>query len=313
MKPSLIKKLFQPYLDKPLSSEEEAIISDWEKENSEMIRNLPPEGKLPMDEVEYRMRENIRSGMKSPFFRKLYPTGFFIRAAAVLLLAVSFSLLLLVKPGSGGYQLVEAPSGEKVFIVLPDGSQVWLNAGSKMKYAKDFQVREVFLLNGEAYFDVKHLENRPFVVRHEAVYVKVLGTAFNVRAYKGNETRVTVDRGRVEVGEKQTKYTILTPNKEIVLNKNRPSYAAVRRVDAPKISAWKSDQVHLYDVSFEDIILSIENNYGVQVHYPLEMKDSISAFHYSTATHLTNVLSMLEMIYGIHYKITGKEVYLSKK
>lgn len=295
MKPSIIRNIFEAYLHEPLSSEEKAIIEKWEDENTNLIRGLLPEGRTPLAEIELKMREKIRHSIGYPIFTKRY-VATFIGKAAVIFIVVSFLLFTFVKVRSQKYQLVESPRGKKVFLTLPDGSQVWLNAGSEIKYSKDFFVREVSLLKGEAYFDVKHIEKRPFYVRHEGVYVKVLGTAFNVRAYNSNETRVTVNRGRVEVGEKHIKYAVLTPNEEIIFTKNIPSFIAVREVDAQKISAWKSDQIHLYNISFEDIVLSIENNYGVKIHYPSEMNKGIYVLHYSTNTDITHVLSMLEMI-----------------
>src|SRR2546423_14261851 len=95
--------------------------------------------------------------------------------------------------------------GSRSKLVLPDGSTVWLNAGSKLTYNKDFgnNIREVSLV-GEAFFDVMHIPDVPFVIETPTAVVKVLGTSFNVKAYPNETTTETsVIRGRVEISPRQ--------------------------------------------------------------------------------------------------------------
>jgi transmembrane sensor len=150
---------------------------------------------------------------------------------------------------------------------------------------------------------------------HDRFYAKVLGTAFNVKVYGEKDVRVTVTRGKVEVGRENKSYTVLTRDKEIILPRKAIQNAvAVRSIDAQKVSDWMSHKIHLYDVSFEDIILSIEDNYDVQVSYPEDlMKRSISTLHYSSDKSLQEVLEIIKMIHKLDYKVEGKEVYLIKK
>ncbi len=102
--------------------------------------------------------------------------------------------------------VVATRKGSKTNLVLPDGTKVWVNADSRLSYGKNFgnQLREVYL-EGEAYFDVAEDKRKPFIVHTNNIDVKVLGTAFNVRAY-GNEvnTQTTLLRGSVEVMLKKT-------------------------------------------------------------------------------------------------------------
>ena len=122
------------------------------------------------------------------------------------------------------YNEIVAKRGTKTKIILPDGSQVWLNSDSKLSYGVRFNdsIREVSL-EGEAYFDVIKDKKRPFVVVTNALNIRVLGTAFNIKSYAEDATiETTLIRGMIEVrknNEPATKKIILTPNEKLIYNK----------------------------------------------------------------------------------------------
>ena len=122
------------------------------------------------------------------------------------------------------YNEVVAKRGTKTKIILPDGSQVWLNSDSKLSYGARFNdtIREVSL-EGEAYFDVIKDKNRPFVVMTNDLNIRVLGTTFNIKSYAQDATiETTLIRGMIEVrknNEPATKKIVLTPNEKLVYNK----------------------------------------------------------------------------------------------
>lgn len=120
---------------------------------------------------------------------------------------------------------VEAPYGSKTKLYLPDGTLVWLNAGSKMSYAQDFGINERSLnLSGEAYFEVTRNEEIPFKVHTEELDVKVLGTKFNFRNYKDDlEAKVCLLEGKVALNTRQ-KETILHPDQQALLDKKQENY-----------------------------------------------------------------------------------------
>ncbi len=123
------------------------------------------------------------------------------------------------------YNEIVAKRGTKTKIILPDGSQVWLNSDSKLSYGARFNdtIREV-LLEGEAYFDVIKDKNRPFVVMTNALNIRVLGTTFNIKSYAQDATiETTLIRGMIEVrknNEPATKKIVLTPNEKLIYNKS---------------------------------------------------------------------------------------------
>ncbi len=116
---------------------------------------------------------------------------------------------------------VNTRPGSKTNILLPDGTKVWLNSGTKLKYKKDFLQNREIELSGEAFFDVVHLEKNPFIIRCNQVNIKVLGTAFNVKAYSDDNTVETcLLRGLIELNtdnDPERKF-LLKPNEKIIVS-----------------------------------------------------------------------------------------------
>lgn len=154
----------------------------------------------------------------------------------------------------------------KQFVNLPDGSSVLLNEGSELSYSDSFgkRAREV-ALTGEGYFDVRHDPSKPFKVLTGKVTTTVLGTAFNVRAYPGQqEIKVTVTRGKVQVGDDQRTFGVITPDQQIAVNTATNDFVKTD-FDAEKAEAWKSRYLILDDVSMEDAVKTMEKKYKVKI------------------------------------------------
>jgi transmembrane sensor len=269
-----------------------------------------------MAEIENKMLRNIHNQMHEEAKTKPMYGSILLKVAASIVLVLLASYLFFYQEQATSLVTVRAPKGVRKFLLLPDSSKVWLNAGAVLQYSKNFHAnRQINLLEGEAFFDVKHHESSRFVVYHKGYYAKVLGTAFNVKISRERDLRVTVTRGKVEVGDEKSKYTILTPNKEMVLsNIAARATRTIRTIDAIKVSGWVNNQIHLYDVPFDHIIASIEGNYNVKISYPTDkMKNEVSTLHYCSGKSLAEVLEMIKLIHGLEYKIEGKEVYLSSR
>ena len=217
------------------------------------------------------------------YFRKIWA------AAALLILLVGASFFLYnrgsVHPGQ--QNTIVTRLGSKSGLTLPDGSEVWLNADSKIEYSRDFgkDTREV-TLTGEAYFDVAKDSLRPFIVRTAFMDVKVLGTAFNIRAYKNEiNSQATLVRGAVEVDLKNRggKTIFLKPNEKIVVKNNSDNNAenagkqnsgepeivvtkvSVLSDEVPAEALWIKNKLAFDQMRFEDIALELERWYGVKI------------------------------------------------
>lgn len=151
-------------------------------------------------------------------------------------------------------------------INLPDGSIVLLNSNSKLDYPASFKgkSREVFL-TGEAWFDIKHNPQQPFLVHTGSITTKVLGTSFNIKAYPvEDKVSVTVTQGRVEVRNKKHTLGILKKDQQLTIDKFAQTHQQ-EDVNAEEVLAWKKDDLIMDDISFEQAIKMIEEIYHVQV------------------------------------------------
>lgn len=225
--------------------------------------------------------------------------------------------------------IVSTKNGSKSKIELPDGTQVWLNAGSKIKYDENYgkESRELSL-TGEAYFDVAHDANKPFILHTGKMDVKVLGTVFNVKAYPGDDvTEAALIRGSIEVtfpGRPQEKL-ILKPNDKIsIVNKDentavdtvRLSRAIDKEIPAIMVSsiqyepadstiietAWVNNKLIFRSKTFEELARDIERWFNVTV----RVEDSSILSKKFTGTFsnetITDALDALSLSYTLHYK-----------
>ncbi len=158
------------------------------------------------------------------------------------------------------------PRTENRFLLLPDSTQVWLNAASSIEYPQTFDAsRRVVALKGEAFFDVKHADKIPFIITTGEVTTEVLGTAFNIKAYPDMEkVTVSVKRGKVRVSfaEKQVatleqgQEVSVTPKVEMVKER------VIRESDA---AVWQQGKLVYDDDTVEDIVKDMERVFGVSV------------------------------------------------
>ncbi|KIC94830.1 FecR family protein [Flavihumibacter solisilvae] len=233
---------------------------------------------------------------------------------------------------------VSTGNGSKSKTVLPDGTQVWLNAGSKLVYNKDFgQEKREATLTGEAYFDVVKDPSQPFIIHTSQIDIRVLGTAFNVRSYPGDKTtEASLIRGSIEVRihERPEEKILLKPNEKLVVN-NDPGatqvkdivHKAARKAEPlvviDRINYWPSDSTILEtswmdnklifrDESFAELALRMERWFGVEISFNDEglQKERLTGI-FKTET-LQQALDALQIVSPFRYRIEGNKVYLFK-
>jgi ferric-dicitrate binding protein FerR (iron transport regulator) len=221
---------------------------------------------------------------------------FYYRIAAVILLP------LLIAGAIGLYRHEAAKSydqvawaeihstmGSRVSFNLPDGTKGWLNSGSTLKYALNFEDNRRIELEGEAYFDVTPDKSNPFYVRTPEVQIRVLGTTFNLKAYPDDKTvETTLLTGTLEIqtlsevgGEKQT--IVLKPNQKATFQKNTDRLSigekqsvpekmqgvqavrVSRNVDTVPVVAWKNHKLVFVNEPFESLLVKMERWYDVEI------------------------------------------------
>lgn len=158
---------------------------------------------------------------------------------------------------------LDVPRGGQYNIQLADGTQVWLNAQSKLHYPLQFtQSTRTVTLEGEAYFEVAHNPKQPFVVKFQNNEINVLGTVFNVQAYSsnGNNTQTTLLSGRISL-KTNSEQVILSANEQAVINN---STINVKNVDAERYALWKEGVIVLDKQNIQQIIPQLERWYDVE-------------------------------------------------
>lgn len=263
-------------------------------------------------------------------------------AAAVVLIAIS--VISFYEKGNANIsttnntQTLVADKGTKTRTILPDGSTVWVNAGSHISYSKDFsgKTREV-TLDGEAYFDVVKQPQRPFIVHVSGYDIRVLGTAFNVKSYPEDKTvETTLLRGLVQVtkqGTQQQKPIMLHPNEKLILNKvaantteklpvnaedipQKKIAFTIKRLDSSVLeserieTAWVYNRLEFRGDSFEEIAGKLDRWYNVEIYFD---DDDVKQLHFTGSFENETVQQALEAlktasVFG--YTINGNEIHI---
>ncbi|SHE48719.1 FecR family protein [Pedobacter caeni] len=220
-----------------------------------------------------------------------------------------------VKPGNL-YNTIETPRGGQYQINLPDGSKVWLNAETKLKFPVTFadkKERKVEL-SGEAYFEVAKLKTQgikmPFIVSSSGQKVEVLGTHFNVNAYRDeNNTKTTLLEGLVRVSG------LLTPHGAILKPGQQASLSAtaltLKNVDTEQAIAWKNGLFMFNNEPLSHVMKEVSRWYNVEVEYKGDFSAVVIGGSVSKFTNIKEVLDVLALAGKISFKTAGNKVIVS--
>lgn len=257
----------------------------------------------------------------------------------LLTLYVTFYFLLKNRDSNAiVYNEIIVPLGEKAQLVLSDGTHIWLNSSSKLKYPVTFNAsnRTVYL-EGEAFFDVTKKGKTPFIVSTPDLNVKVLGTAFNVKNYPGDKkAETTVIRGLVSVERKneQSEAILLKPHENFVLNtvaepeveaekpnadKERTSVPATikpivnKTVNVEAITSWKDQMLVFSDEPLEEVALKMERWYNVKIYIQNEeLRKERYRGKFVNNENFYQVLEAIKFTTPIKYKVKNNEIFLDK-
>ncbi|MCS3798660.1 FecR family protein [Niastella sp. OAS944] len=219
------------------------------------------------------------------------------------------------------YNLLSTPKGGQYFLELPDGSKVWLNAASSIRYPTAFNNKERLVeLTGEAYFDIKKNQNIPFRVHftssskdggdREGV-IEVMGTQFNVNAYNDESTiRTTLLEGKVKIASSDKNTAILMPGQQAQIKNTSIGNGHIRvvnDVDTEEAIAWKNGLFYFDNVDIQAIMRQLARWYKVQVIFKGKIPARRFAGQVSRNSNLSQVLKILELS-KIHFTVEGDVV-----
>jgi len=196
--------------------------------------------------------------------------------------------------------------GEHAHIELSDGTQIWLNAGSVLKYPKEFKgdTREVYL-SGEAFFDVAKDKKHPFIIHTNKMDTKVLGTSFNVQAYPDQTTQeVSVATGRVNVKSTVTDENVyVTPGQKVVFKSQDNKLQAFKDIPVNTISLWRKNIMVFEETPLPEVVATINRNYNVSIEVKNKSLNDLKISAYFKELPADQVIGLVCNIINAQYKM----------
>ena len=209
------------------------------------------------------------------------------------------------------HTLVVGKGGE-FCVQLSDGTKVYLNSDSKLRYPTTFtqDERQVYL-EGEAYFEVKHDKSHPFIVQSKNFTIKVLGTSFNVSNYKDDDvSKVVLLEGSVQVNKADKKYE-LKPNEAIEIKGNS---VQIKQVNAVNAISWKNEKFYFSNERLEVVMMKLARWYDVNLFYT---NQTIKDYHFSgfipKYADITKAFDILELTTDVQFEIKDRTVIITRR
>lgn len=305
------KKILDRYNDGSANETEKAMVDAWYRSyrNNEVSPDMEEAGNL-----RNRMLENINTATRRR------------RVISMPLLRIAAGITLFVTAAFFGWRLTRATKDEPIAyttfttkvndmkeLQLPDGTAIWLNAAGKLKVPETFngKQREVILEEGEAFFEVKHDPTHPFIVHTSPINVQVLGTSFNIKAYKGlSNISVTVATGKVGVTGGAKTLAMLTPGQQLSYD-IKTGTTSQKEVNTEHIQSWKKGTTYLDQASFKELALTVKNLYGFNIKAG---STKVSNYHFSLRLlHSLNkqqVIALISQLHHTHYRKEGNDIVL---
>lgn len=210
----------------------------------------------------------------------------------------------LPKSATIAYNTISTSKGNQYQILLPDGTKVWLNAASSLKYPEVFTGNErKVILSGEAYFEVAKNKDMPFIVQTRNQDVQVLGTHFNINSYSDEQSiKTTLLEGAIKVTNANFSKILKPGEQSLVENNGLGNINVIKNIDVDSEIAWKKGLFSFNNVALKTILIQLERWYDIKIDY-----QSIPDKRYNgmvpRKSNLSEVLNMLELTGNISFKI----------
>jgi ferric-dicitrate binding protein FerR (iron transport regulator) len=239
--------------------------------------------------------------------------------------AVAALVLLLVTTAVGVHEwtvrnnqeifTVEVPMGEKSKLHLPDGSTVWINAGSQIQYTSLFNVCDrTVALTGEAYFEVKKQNNKPFIVRLHDYDIEVKGTKFNVSSYESEKYAVTtLMEGAISLRYNGKEFD-MKPGETLLIDIREKTLCRRLSNTAPYRS-WTEDRIEFDEITLHDLFnrLSREYNVRIRIDPKIDLNTLLLSVSFNNRETIDEIFYGISKVTSIQYKCKNDTIYVSKK
>lgn len=298
------KELIYKYFDRQTDPQEMETIKSWTEASDENLAALLEERKIYDASIVSGKQIKQISSKRNKLIRNVYRYA----CASLLVIGVMLGLGILSNRPGDGVTTISVPPGQRTSITLPDGSLVWLNAGTVMTYASDFEKNREVQIDGMAYFDVVHDEKRPFVVHTFLMDIQVLGTTFDVNADSNLhifETALMTGSVHLSPSSGQGNEIDLDPHQKVVLNDGKFVVSEIESFDPYK---WKEGLYCFRDKRFSEIIADLERYYDQDIIYeenPTLEKTPLTG-KFRIADGLDYALQVLQA--GLNFKYTRESL-----
>jgi len=328
-------KLIEDYSKKNIRNEDLTDLLIWvdsSQQNQQIFRetlkaleaadyyvNRPVHQQKSWSAIQKHIEKN--STEKSPVVRRINYRNYLKIAAAIVVIALLPLLYfkqLRSEKNSVAYNEIYNPKGQKRLVTMPDGSNIYLNGDSKIRYAQDFNTgKRTVYLEGEAFFDVQHRSKQPFTVYTGKVSTTVLGTSFNINAYPSlKDITITVHSGKVGVLIKNKGKTapaqFLLPNEQLTINKS--GWPAVKKsVNAIDFDSWREYKLFFYDKPLSEIAEVIAREYDLDILIKTEaLKDMKLTAKFDKCS-AKQIMETIAKLTGSKYKIYENKVIIYER
>lgn len=337
MQPTRLNYLFNRYLSNELTPSERL---EWlnyinDDNNADTLRELVDRVRLtdiPASEQSSERAENIINAILAHKEAPILPlrhrsTGRLLKRWAIAASILVIAGLLIFQLGKNRHNpavavttasmdsLVQSVAQKRKYIVLEDGSRVVLNQHSTLSHPNSFlnnMTREVYL-TGEGYFDISHDDHKPFIVHTGSLTITVLGTAFNIKAYKDQpDITVTVTQGKVRVDNAQRSIGIITPNQQITVNAGSGEIQQ-HAVNAVAVTEWQHKELVFDDTPLSEVAVALQMQFNVPVIFDdPSLKDFRITASLINNEPLDQVLEVITKINKLKYSRQDGHVVISR-
>lgn len=210
------------------------------------------------------------------------------------------------------YEEISVPKGEQAQFIFQDGSRVYLNSGSKLRFPKKFGLRERKVeLEGEGFFEIASNKKRPFVVDMKSISITVSGTSFNTKAYPDEDfISVSLESGDIELGGIIPDPFYVKPGEKVVYNREYGTYEIIRAKNIRSYSAWKQKKLVFEDTPLAEVTATLSRAFDVRFEIPDQAVLKYNFTLYTDKNDLHFILKELEKIAPIYFEIKEDCIYI---
>lgn len=359
-----IETLFLAYLEGKISSEDEQFLLEWLKNHPSSLKDFSDfrriwnmsklAGTMEDDAIELgwmQLRERIDSSSGKTLEMSRGFWYWLPRVAAVFMLGVMVTfaatyLYLNRNTTELTYHEINTPPGAKSKVTLPDGTTIWLNAGSNLKYSSEFGKKDRNVqLSGEAYFDVFKNPSKIFLVKTSELNIKAYGTVFNIKSYPEEGTiETTLIEGSIGVtrkafNKKKNDEVILKPNQRVVyyrktkqteqtqeeLEQDTQEAASAKRqeqkltyliskgIETKEYTSWKDGTLFITSETLSDLAVKLERKYDITIHFETPALKALKFTGSLENETVEQVIQAIGIAANIDYEIKDRDIWLKEQ